>query len=460
MKPLRVVWFLGCLAAIGGLFGCQGEDSGAAVASRLTGGYALQIYGNANEDWYVDAADIAHLRGIIAGDEEETGFADANRDGVVDEGDIDKVQRIIDGTAESIWLLDGNRDPVLVDLPVNRIGVEYLSNAELMNVLGVSDRVVALDSAAHILRDIYFPGRDDLLTMGQMHANPAFEDIYEMELDVLFTFSPNVTSKQEKLPDTDVVFLGLYWPNVIEPENSQFLQGVLKAGYLLGVPERAYEYVDWLLELVETIGDRTASIPEDARPRVLMTSHNRYFQDGETMAAAIYTKIDPLTQACLLAGGRPVAEDIPEWLGEGGVYGTTVDMEWVITQDPEFIFAHSVRYTYSGLAREPSYGYDENDPTAFNEAVKAMKARPLLEGLQAVENDRIYITAGDFRNNAMGGILGAAYLARILYPEQFSNLDPQAIHQEFVSDWMGLEYDLGRNGVFIAPPLADSHGTR
>ena len=159
--------------------------------------------------------------------------------------------------------------------------------------------------------------------------------------------------------------------------------------------------------------------------------------------------------ACLLAGGRPIAEEIPEWLGEGGVYGTTVDMEWVITQDPDFIFAHSVRYTYSGIAREPSYGYDENDPTAFNEAVAVMKGRPLLAGLKAIENDRIYITAGDFRNNAMGGILGAAYLAKILHRDQFADFDPQAIHQEFITGWMGLEYDLGGNGVFIAPPLAD-----
>ena len=456
MVPRHFALVLLSFVVVGVLVGFGLANHGTGASEHLGDGYALQIYGNASGDWYVDEADIEFLRAIIAGEEEATEFADANRDGVIDERDIDQVQRLIDGTADTIWLLDGNGDPIKVSLPIQRIGVEYLSNAELMNVLGVSDRVVALDSAAYILREVYFPGRDDFLAMGQMHANPAYETIFEMELDALFTFSPfNIDVKQQNLPDTDIVFLGLYWPNVIEPQDSQFVQGVLKAGYLLGAPARAYAYVDWLLGLVETMAERTAGIAEEARPHVLMTSYSRYFQDGETLEASIYTKIDPLTQACLLAGCQPIAEAIPDWLGEGGVYGTTVDMEWVLTEDPDFIFAHNVRYTYSGIAREPSYGYDESDPAPMNEALLEMKERPLLAELQAVQRDRIYITAGDFRNNAMGGVLGAAYLARILHPELFADLDPQAIHQTFVTDWMGIDFDLSQDGVFIAPALTD-----
>ena len=420
----------------------------------LVGDYTLEIFGNANGDWYLDQDDVTFLEKIIAGKENETIFADANRDGRIDGKDIEQVQRIIAGTATFIWIVDGNGDPIKVSLPMERIGVEYLSNAELMNVLGVSDRVVAADAATHIMSPIYFPGRE-LLQMGQMHQNPDFETIYEMELDVLFTFSPsNNDVKQEKLPDTDVVFLGLYWPNVMEPQNSRFLQGVLKAGYILGVVDRAYEYVEWLLGIADRIGSVTSKLADGDRPSVLMTTYNRYFADPEEKAAAIYTRIDPLSQACMLAGGRPIAEDLDNWIGEGQVYGTTVDLEWIIERDPEFIFTHSVRYTYSGLSRDPAYGYDCTDPGPFQRAVADMKNRSLLADVPAVVNDNLYITAGDFRNNAMGGILGAVYLARILQPDLFPDLDPQVVHREFVGDWMGLDPNLVDNGVFIAPAVA------
>lgn len=423
---------------------------------RHAGSFRLEIFGNANGDGYIDQDDIAFLKRIIANEEEETVLADANRDGVIDEKDIELVEQIIAGTADFIWILDGNGEPVKVNLPVRKIGVEYLSNAELMNVLGVPERVAAVDAAAYLMKDFYFPGRK-LQNMGQMHQNPDFERIIGMNLDVLFTFSPvDNDTKQEKLPDTDVVFLGLYWPDVLEPQNSKFLQGILKAGYILGTVDRAYDYKEWLLDITHRIGSVTSTLSDDDKPGVLMTSFNRYFEDPRDFSAAVYTRIDPLSQACILAGGKPVAEDLDNWIGKGRTYGTVVDLEWIVERDPEFIFAHSVRTAYDGRTREPDHGYDCNDPAPFNNAVKEMKSRSLLAGLSAIANNNIYITAGDFRNNAMGGILGAVYLAGILHPDLFPELDPRAVHQAFVSRWMGLDYDLKTNGVFIAPALTQA----
>lgn len=421
--------------------------------SLLGGGYTLEIFGNANGDWHIDQKDIDFIEKIIAGTEQKTPFADANQDGAIDQKDIEQVQKIIADKADNLWLLDGNKKNIKVSLPVQRIGVEYHSNAELMNVLGVADKVVATEVGAHILRDVYFPKNKDLMNMGQVHSNPNFEKILDMDLDVLFTFPANITNKTDNLPDTNVVFLGLYWPNVMQPESSRFMQGVIKAGYIVGKKERAYDYANWLLGIVKDINQRTTSLTEAQRPKVLMTSHSRYFKDGETKAVSIFTQIDPLSQACMLAGCSPVAEKIPKWSGKGSVYATTVGLEWLMTEDPDFIFAHSVRHTYGGTTREPAHGYEENSREGIDKAVQDMKALPLVKDLKAAKNDNIYITSGDFRNNAMGGILGAAYLAKVMHPQLFADFDPKAIHQEFVSDWMQLPMDLSKQGVFIAPAL-------
>ncbi len=47
-------------------------------------------------------------------------------------------------------------------------------------------------------------------------------------------------------------------------------------------------------------------------------------------------------------------------------------------------------------------------------------------------------------------------MAKWFHPELFEDLDPQAIHQEYVTEFQGLDYDLSEHGVFVYPPLEES----
>lgn len=412
--------------------------------------FALEVYGNANMDEVVDENDVEFIKQIIEGKVNRTEFADANRDGWIDQEDVDQVNAILKGTASYIWIVDGNGDPVKVKLPVNRIGAEYLSNVELMRILGVEDKVVAVDFAPYQLRHFYFPNRTDLINLVNMYQ-PDYELVLNSSLDVLFTFSYDVAEKKQKLPGVDVVFLGLYWPDTMNPSKSRFIQGIMKAGYILGKVDRARAYVDWLLSLMDSIRSKTATLSESQKPRVLMTGMVGYIKDPTQTTMRTYTFVDPLSQMCMLAGGKPIAEDLPEWLGTS--YYVTVDLEWVMEKDPEYIFVHTVRYTYGGATLTPEYGYDVNDTGSLHSVWTDIMSRPLLSEINAVVNNRVYIIAGDFRNNAMGSILGAVYLAKILHPELFADLDPEAVHEEYITNWMRLNYDLDKCGTFLYPPL-------
>ena len=48
-------------------------------------------------------------------------------------------------------------------------------------------------------------------------------------------------------------------------------------------------------------------------------------------------------------------------------------------------------------------------------------------------------------------VVGIAYWAKWFHPELFSNLDPQEIHQEYLTDFMRIDYDLSEHGVFAYP---------
>lgn len=413
--------------------------------------FSLEVFGNANGDELVDEKDLEFIRSIIEGRSNATAYSDANRDGKIDEEDLNQVKALIEGRASYIWMLDGNGEPVRVRLPVRRIGVEYLSNVELLLILGASDKIVAVDFAPYQLRKFYFPNRaDEVVNMGNMHQ-PDYELLSKLDLDLLLTFSFDVKEKREKLPGVDVVFLGLYWPDVTDVSRSRFIQGIMKAGYILGKVDRAREYVNWLIGLMDSIRGRLSEIPEEKRPLVLMTAMTEYLRDPEKKALRTYSSADTLSQMCILAGGRPIGMYHEKWLEKS--YYFTVDLEWVLEKNPEFIFVHMVRYTYGAQTLAPSYGYDEDSTESLESAWKEVTSRPLLSDVEAVKRGRVYLIAGDFRNNAMGGVLGAVYLANVLHPELFKDLNPREIHQEYVTKWMGIDYDLRKHGTFLYPPI-------
>jgi len=46
-------------------------------------------------------------------------------------------------------------------------------------------------------------------------------------------------------------------------------------------------------------------------------------------------------------------------------------------------------------------------------------------------------------------LLGLNYLAKILHPDLFSGLDPEAIHQEYIIGFQILDCDPTNHGVFV-----------
>ena len=420
---------------------------------------SLQVFGNANGDWKVNSDDISYIDDIIKGNAVETKYADANQDGKIDEADKEQVQGLIDNTAKYVWLVDGDGHVKKIGREISRVGCEYYSNTELMLILGQKDKVYAVDYAPYQAKSFYFGNETSVVSLGNMNS-PDYEMVGDMNLDILLTFSyDNAETKQEKLPDVDVIYLGMYRPNVQEPTKSEYFQGILKAGYIFGAVERAQNYMKWLLDIRDMIDDKTSGMSEDDKPKVLMTNYtNSYLQTGnESTTWSVYTSIDPMGQACLLAGGHPVAKDIlTEEQYNGGpartIYGAKVGMETISAADIDFAFCHCVKYTFGGGDMgKPAHGYAVNDHAEMDEAYTIANGRMDPNN---VDIDHIYIIAGDFRNGASGCMLLALYMAKALHPDTFSDMDPLVYHQQYVVDWMGISgFDIHSNGVFISPAV-------
>jgi len=75
----------------------------------------------------------------------------------------------------------------------------------------------------------------------------------------------------------------------------------------------------------------------------------------------------------------------------------------------------------------------------------------MLISLPAAASD---IVLDIFGNANMDGFVNEddiGYLAKLFHPEEFEDLDPKAIHQEYLTKFQGLDYDLGKEGVFVYP---------
>jgi iron complex transport system substrate-binding protein len=411
----------------------------------------LEVYGNANMDDKIDSKDAGYVYSIMTGRITETQFADANRDGKIDQKDIDQVNAIIAGTASKLWLLDGNKQDITVSLPANRIIVEYIQNAEIIRVLGLESKVVGVDYCIDLLKSFYFPeNAANIKSVGQMN-NPDYEAVMNLDPDILLTFTSATAEKSSKLLDVDVVFLGLYYPNVTAPEDSKFIQGVLKAGYIFDKVDRATEYANWLLGLTSSINAKASTLTPDQM-------HSVFITNCPTMTATVkaYATIDTLGQACILAGGSNIAKILPTYLTASSV---TVDTEWIVDQDPEYIFLHTVRYTFGGGTFEPEQGLDVSDTTSIKNCLQDYMSQTAFTDLTAVKNNHVYIIAGDFRNNGMGGTLGAVYMAKILYPDLMSDINTQTIHQEYITRFLRLDYNLDQEGVFLYPAITVNSDT-
>ncbi len=413
----------------------------------------LEIYGNANMDDAVDEDDVAYIQKIIAGTANSTTYADANKDGAINSNDIAQINAIMNGTASYIILLDGNGALMNISLPKSRIVVEYLSGAEVIRALDLEDYVVGVDYALDQLKSFYFPENGaSIVNVGKMN-NPDYELVLSLDPDCLLTFTKDTATKAANLPGVDVIYLGLYYPNVIDPESSSFLQGILKGGYIFNRIDEATTYANWILNITKSLQAISSTITANESQTVFITNYASTW----TTTVTAYCTNDPLGQGCIVAGGANIAESLPGYSNSSSL---KVDLEWVIEADPDYIFLHSVRYTYGGWTNEnPAHGYNVNDTTSIANTLSEWASHAEVANLTAVKNNHVYIIAGDFRNNAMGGTLGAVYMAKTLYPDLYATLDPEAIHQEFITRFMRLDYDLDEQGVFMYPSILVGNNT-
>ena len=391
--------------------------------------FTLEIYGNANEDDTIDMRDYTCTARIICWLEDETDLADANYDGRISVADMTQIGLIILGRESELTFVDATGDEVTINKPVKRIAVGHSSIAQLLRVLDATDMIVITDEHTPGMGTKFFPEISQLPNFGSVF-DPDYEAILSVNPDVFMAsiesgLTPPKEEYEEKLQGVTV-----FSPTTscLRFETENFIEEVTKLGYVLDKEKEAEEFIDWHTGYLNTIEDRIEKLSADEKPRTYIECCADYYMLGAT-----YAKMFDLIGAINIAADT-----------ESGYVGD----EWLIAQNPEIIMQLG-----GNMWMGYSCGYDEDEPTSISQKKKEIMDRPGWEGTTAVKEEEVYIVDMYCVWEVPNFIIGTTYIVKWFHPELFEDLDPEAIHQEYLDRFQRIDYDLDEHGVFAYPPI-------
>ncbi|MGP8319983.1 MAG: ABC transporter substrate-binding protein [Methanosarcinaceae archaeon] len=392
-------------------------------------GYTIGIFGNANSDCTINAEDITYTERIILGLNEQSQLADAKYDNKVDVLDITQIEQIILGNEKKLTFIDNAERTVTVDKPIERIVMLSTDSAEVVRSLGGINKIVGVTT--HIAKDtIFFPDIALLPTVGSAF-HPDWEMLLSLDPEIVFAYTSALAPKYfgDTLKTLDIPIGGFSNCKLLTRDVQ-----LRKQGHIIGKIDRAGELINFYHDCTDSIETAVEEITVEEKPRVYIECYSDY--KARTSRSGTHSM-------CEMAGGINIGAD----LSEKGTT-TTVDPEWIIDRNPDIIIK-----VVSGS--KVSSGYDEDDPAKMKAVKDTIISRPGFDGILAVQNDRVYLISTDICDRSCNSI-GVAYMAKWFHPNLFEEINPQALHQEYIDDFCGIAYDLNEHGVFVYPPIEKS----
>ncbi|MEA1866270.1 MAG: ABC transporter substrate-binding protein [Euryarchaeota archaeon] len=404
--------------------------------------YTLDIFGNANEDETINMQDVTYTELIILEYRDRTELSDAKHDGKINMQDVTQIELVILGKEKELTYLDLIGEAETVHKPIERAAHLGWAAPLVVRALGARDTIVTVPTNQFAQNPSFYPEISKLPIVGSCYPSNCdcdFEKVLSLNVDAVHTnlelahaIPEGVEMKRilkEKLPGIPLISLNMR-------EQDAIVVNVRTLGYLYDREEEAEEFIDWYEGYYDTLKTRSEGLSDDEKPRAYFESQHKYkcAASGSRLGVAIN-----------LAGGKNIIDGVigPDDSGYGSITNV-IDPEWVMEQNPEFIF------------RRIFDGYEADDPSKQAAAIQEVMDRPELAMSDAVENGRVY-TVDDFLVSRGGlNIIGPTYMAKLMHPELFEDIDPQAMHQEFIDEFCYIDYNIYEHGIFVYPQPEES----
>lgn len=224
----------------------QGDDE----EQALTGSGRLLVYGNADNNDYLDSSDIDEIKEIInsgAWDKEKNPFADANHDGTVDQNDVTYLEKLLDGKETTkMWYVGSGKIDYYINYPnTGYIAVTVDYGLMMGQVLGVYDRITAGSEKCIGYNTDRYPGVDKLKNLGT-YKSKDYADFQEnlMKSDCTIVMGYVAPALYESLRESgkNIDQIQLSCSAQTKYEDNDVVSSILTCGVLLGHGDEARKY--------------------------------------------------------------------------------------------------------------------------------------------------------------------------------------------------------------------------
>ncbi|MDO5861337.1 MAG: hypothetical protein Q4Q58_00800 [Thermoplasmata archaeon] len=233
----------------------------------------LLVYGNANNDDYLDDRDLEMVQSIVNGettwDSEEYPFADANCDGEITSDDVTLIRNIIDGNTCTLYYLEyyeSNSSAVVsitYPMKTDSIGIYQYQTGFLVSMLGLWDNVDYADNTTL--------GYTTAFDTEGINSYGNYSGSMMRTTSGLETFNSS---------NVDVLILNGYWDDtvvkdglaamgsdtqVIKPycQGTYAISSMLTFGFILGCYDSASEYIAFYDKVMDYLNECLSGLSEE-----------------------------------------------------------------------------------------------------------------------------------------------------------------------------------------------------
>ncbi|PAV10488.1 iron transporter [Methanosarcina spelaei] len=204
-----------------------------------------------------------------------------------------------------------------------------------------------------------------------------------------------------------------------EEQKAQMYSSLRIMGKVVDKQERAEEIINYINATMKDLENRTADIPESERKTV-------YVGGVSSAGAHGIISTEPAYAPFLWVNAKNVAAGM-------GTDHADIAKEALIDWDPEYIF---IDVGTLQLGNEGAVGELKNDTS--------------LAGLSAVKNKKVYgvIPYNYYSTNYESVLANAYFIGKVLYPDRFKDIDPEAKADEIYTFFLGKPLYSEINGQY------------